>query len=100
MTTKVRRRTTAIRVATPMTRLVTGGRGTSGRTGVRAFGQVGLRAVVLDDLSSGHAAFVPEGVTLVVGRVADTVLVEQTLAEHQITGVVRTWRGSSTQACR
>jgi UDP-glucose 4-epimerase len=71
-----------------MTWLVTGGAGYIGSHVVRAFGEVGLRAVVLDDLSSGHAAFVPDGVPLVVGSVTDTALVEQTLAEHQITGVV------------
>jgi UDP-glucose 4-epimerase len=44
--------------------------------------------VVLDDLSSGHAGFVPAGVSLVVGSIVDTALVEQTLAQHHVTGVV------------
>jgi UDP-glucose 4-epimerase len=71
-----------------MTWLVTGGAGYIGSHVVRAFAAAGLDVVVLDDLSSGHAGFVPKGVPLVVGSVVDTSLVEQTVAEHQVTGVV------------
>ncbi|NMR19714.1 UDP-glucose 4-epimerase GalE [Cellulomonas fimi] len=71
-----------------MTWLVTGGAGYIGAHVVRAFGDVGLRTVVVDDLSSGHAQFVPDDVPLVRGPIGDTALVRQVLAEHQVTGVV------------
>jgi UDP-glucose 4-epimerase len=71
-----------------MTWLVTGGAGYIGSHVVRAFADAGLRTVVLDDLSSGHAGFVPPDVPLVRGSVLDTGLVRQLLAEHQISGVV------------
>ena len=45
-----------------MTWLVTGGAGYIGAHIVRALDGAGLRPVVIDDLSSGHAAFVPAGV--------------------------------------
>ncbi|HEY5515421.1 MAG TPA: UDP-glucose 4-epimerase GalE [Pengzhenrongella sp.] len=71
-----------------MTWLVTGGAGYIGAHVVRAFSAVGLRTVVLDDLSSGHADFVPADVRLVRGSILDTALVRKVLAEHQVTGVV------------
>jgi UDP-glucose 4-epimerase len=43
---------------------------------------------VLDDLSSGHAEFVPERVPLAVGNVADRALVEQLLSEHAVDGII------------
>jgi UDP-glucose 4-epimerase len=71
-----------------MTWLVTGGAGYIGAHVVRAFRTVGLGAVVLDDLSSGHASFVPEGVPLVEGTILDEELVAKAIADHQVTGVV------------
>ena len=71
-----------------MTWLVTGGAGYIGSHVVRALGDVGIETVVLDDLSSGHAGFVPADVPLVRGSVLDTGLVRQVLAEHQVSGVV------------
>jgi UDP-glucose 4-epimerase len=55
---------------------------------VRAFGQRGLRAVVVDDLSSGHREFVPDGVPFVEGSILDTDLITRTLREHEVEGVV------------
>ncbi len=55
---------------------------------VRAFTQVGLEPVVLDDLSSGHEEFVPQGVPFVRGSVDDADVVADTLARHGIEGVV------------
>ncbi|MBY9076747.1 UDP-glucose 4-epimerase GalE [Nocardioides sp. WL0053] len=71
-----------------MTWLVTGGAGYIGAHVVRAFAEVGIGAVVLDDLSSGHAGFVPEGTPFVRGSILDTDLVRRTLREHAVTGVV------------
>jgi UDP-glucose 4-epimerase len=71
-----------------MTWMVTGGAGYIGSHVVKAFGEVGLPTVVLDNLSSGHEGFVPDGVPLVRGSVLDTALVRRVLTEHEVTGVV------------
>ncbi|MBT0994078.1 UDP-glucose 4-epimerase GalE [Cellulomonas sp. DKR-3] len=71
-----------------MTWLVTGGAGYIGAHVVRAFAKVGLDCVVLDDLSSGHRGFVPEGTPFVQGSITDTDLVADTLARHGVVGVV------------
>jgi UDP-glucose 4-epimerase len=68
--------------------LVTGGAGYIGSHVVRAFLAEGIDVVVLDDLSSGHAEFVPSGVPFVTGTLLDTALLAQTFAEHDISGVV------------
>ncbi|MER5259275.1 UDP-glucose 4-epimerase GalE [Streptomyces sp. NPDC002855] len=71
-----------------MTWLITGGAGYIGAHVVRAMTEAGERAVVYDDLSSGIAERVPEGVPLVTGSTLDAELLSRTLAEHGITGVV------------
>jgi UDP-glucose 4-epimerase len=71
-----------------MSWLVTGGAGYIGAHVVRAFTEQGLEAVVVDDLSSGRADFVPDDVPFVVGSILDTDLVASTLREHHVTGVV------------
>lgn len=71
-----------------MTWLVTGGAGYIGAHVARAFTDAGMPAVVLDDLSTGHEAFVPAGVPLVRGSVLDGALVVQTMREHAVRGVV------------
>ncbi|MFE1753493.1 UDP-glucose 4-epimerase GalE [Streptomyces anandii] len=71
-----------------MTWLITGGAGYIGSHVVRAMTEAGERAVVYDDLSSGIAERVPDGVPLVVGSTLDGDLVAKTLAEHDVTGVV------------
>jgi len=71
-----------------MTWMVTGGAGYIGSHVVRAFQEVGIPVVVLDDLSSGHAEFVPPGVPFVRGSILDTALVTDALREHRVTGVV------------
>ena len=71
-----------------MTWLVTGGAGYIGAHVVRAFGEVGLPAVVLDDLSSGHREFVPDDVPFVEGSILDTDLLVSTLREHGVVGVM------------
>ncbi|WP_243226657.1 UDP-glucose 4-epimerase GalE [Microbacterium sp. CIAB417] len=71
-----------------MTWLVTGGAGYIGAHVVRALTAAGLAPVVLDDLSSGHAAFVPEGVPFVRGSILQRDLVEQTLRQYEVTGVI------------
>lgn len=71
-----------------MTWMVTGGAGYIGSHVVRAFQEVGIPVVVLDDLSSGHADYVPDGVPFVRGSILDTALVTEALREHRVTGVV------------
>src|SRR3954468_2414943 len=72
----------------PMAWLVTGGAGYIGAHVVRAFRSVGLDVVVVDDLSSGIAGFVPQGVPFARGSILDRALLERTFAEHPIDGVV------------
>ena len=72
----------------PMTWLVTGGAGYIGAHVVRALQGAGLDPVVLDDLSSGHAAFVPEGVPFVQASILDRHAVDAALADHSVTGVI------------
>jgi UDP-glucose 4-epimerase len=71
-----------------MTWLVTGGAGYIGAHIVRALADAGLAPVVIDDLSSGHAAFVPDGVPFVEGSILDRELVERTLRAHDVEGVI------------
>jgi UDP-glucose 4-epimerase len=71
-----------------MTWLVTGGAGYIGSHVVKALGESGLEAVVLDDLSTGHGEFVPAGIPLITGSILDGDLVEATLRDHAITGVI------------
>ncbi len=71
-----------------MTWLVTGGAGYIGSHVVRAFLDAGLDAVVVDDLSSGHEEFVPEGVPLVRASILETDVVAGAMREHAVAGVV------------
>ncbi|MET9379160.1 UDP-glucose 4-epimerase GalE [Streptomyces sp. NPDC002992] len=71
-----------------MTFLITGGAGYIGSHVVRAMTQAGERVVVLDDLSTGYAERIPEGVPLVVGSTLDRDVLDRTIAEHGVTGVV------------
>ncbi|MBH5337814.1 UDP-glucose 4-epimerase GalE [Streptomyces pactum] len=71
-----------------MTWLITGGAGYIGAHVVRAMAEAGLRVAVLDDLSSGAARRLPEGVPLVTGSTLDRELLDRTLAELSVEGVV------------
>jgi len=68
--------------------LVTGGAGYIGSHVVRAFREDGIDVVVVDDLSSGHAEFVPADVPFYRGTLLDGELLETIFREHTITGVV------------
>jgi UDP-glucose 4-epimerase len=68
--------------------LVTGGAGYIGSHIVRAFEADGIKAVVLDDLSSGHRDFVGPRTPFIEGSILDTDLVTGTLIEHEVVGVV------------
>ncbi|MFD7770732.1 UDP-glucose 4-epimerase GalE [Streptomyces sp. NPDC059787] len=71
-----------------MTWLITGGAGYIGAHVVRAMTGAGERAVVYDDLSTGLADRVPDGVPLVVGSTLDGERVARALTDHEVTGVV------------
>ncbi len=71
-----------------MSWLVTGGAGYIGAHIVRALGDAGLSPVVIDDLSSGHEDFVPVEVPFVRGTILDRELLERTLREHAVEGVI------------
>jgi len=71
-----------------MTWLITGGAGYIGAHVAHAFLGAGLMPVVLDDLSTGHEEFVPEGVPLVRASTRDCETVTRVLRDHQVTGVV------------
>ena len=71
-----------------MTWLVTGGAGYIGAHVTKALVAAGLDTIVLDDLSSGHREFVPNGVQFVRASILDGPRVMDTLKEHDITGVI------------
>ena len=71
-----------------MTWLVTGGAGYIGAHVARALLDAGLPAVVYDDLSTGRRTFVPDGARFVHGSILDGELLESTLREHEVEGVV------------
>ncbi len=71
-----------------MSWLVTGGAGYIGAHVVRALAAADLAPVVIDDLSSGHESFVPDGVSFVRGSVLDRDLVERALRDHSVEGVI------------
>jgi UDP-glucose 4-epimerase len=71
-----------------MTWMITGGAGYIGAHIVRAFQDVGLPLVVLDDLSTGVRENVPADVPFVRAAIADSETVRAALREHQVTGVL------------
>ena len=71
-----------------MTWMVTGGAGYIGSHVVQAFREQGLDVVVLDDLSSGHAQFVPQDVPFVRASLLEETTVAAALRDYAITGVV------------
>ncbi|MEU8572422.1 UDP-glucose 4-epimerase GalE [Streptomyces asoensis] len=71
-----------------MSWLITGGAGFIGSHVVKAMTDAGERVVVLDDLSTGRAERLPDGVVLEVGTVLDADTVGRVLREHGVTGIV------------
>src|SRR5437660_8698803 len=71
-----------------MTVLVTGGAGYIGSHMVHALVEAAESVVVIDNLSTGFSAFLPEGVPLVIGDAADENLVEGVIAAHGVESIV------------
>ena len=67
--------------------LVVGGAGYIGSHMVRKLDRTGHQVVVLDNLSTGHAAAVTAG-ELIVGEMSDRTLVEAILSDHRIDAVM------------
>ena len=71
-----------------MTWVVTGGAGYIGAHVVRAFQASGMDVAVIDDLSTGHRRFVPEGVPFLEADITATTSVAHFLRAQQARGVV------------
>jgi UDP-glucose 4-epimerase len=71
-----------------MTVLVTGGAGYIGSHMVRALVDAGESVVVIDNLSTGLSAFLPESVPLFIGDAGDENLVEGVIAQHQVESII------------
>lgn len=71
-----------------MSWLITGGAGYIGSHVVHAMKAAGEEVVVLDDLSTGRAERLPEGVPLEIGSVLDSEVVSRVLHRHAIAGIV------------
>ncbi|MFB1294509.1 UDP-glucose 4-epimerase GalE [Mycobacterium sp. pW049] len=71
-----------------MSWLVTGGAGYIGSHVVRALLDAGLGVVIIDDLSTGLKAFVPDGADFVEGTLLDAALTEDTLERFDVDGVI------------
>jgi UDP-glucose 4-epimerase len=73
---------------TTMTVLVTGGAGYIGSHTVLALAEAGESVVVIDNLSTGFSAFVPDGVPLFIGDAGDENLVEGVIASHRVDAII------------
>ncbi|MCG3135967.1 MAG: UDP-glucose 4-epimerase [Planctomycetes bacterium] len=71
-----------------MTTLVTGGAGYVGGFAVRALRAAGEDVVVLDNLSTGHAETVPDGVPLLITDLRDATAVRAALAGVRVSAVL------------
>ncbi|MFQ3590658.1 MAG: UDP-glucose 4-epimerase GalE, partial [Chloracidobacterium sp.] len=71
-----------------MTILVTGGAGYIGSVTIEQLHEAGRPVVVLDNLSRGHRAAVPETIPLYVGDIGDRDLVRRILRERDITACI------------
>jgi UDP-glucose 4-epimerase len=71
-----------------MTVLVTGGAGYIGSHMVHALVEAGESAVVIDNLSTGFSALLPENVPLFIGDAADENLVGGVIAAHGVESII------------
>src|SRR2546427_10067626 len=71
-----------------MSVLVTGGAGYIGSHTVRALVEAGESVVVIDNLSTGFSAYLPDGVALFIGDAADENPVESVIAAHGVESIM------------
>src|SRR3954452_25393740 len=71
-----------------MTVLVTGGAGYIGSHMVHALEDAGEGVVVIDNLSTGFSAFLPEGVPLFIGDAGDENPVAGVIAQHKVESII------------
>jgi UDP-glucose 4-epimerase len=71
-----------------MTVLVTGGAGYVGSHTVIALVEAGESVVVIDNLSTGFSAFLPESVPLFIGDAGDENLVEGVIEQHGVESII------------
>src|SRR5256885_5971350 len=71
-----------------MTVLVTGGAGYIGSHMVHALREAGESVAVIDNLSTGFSAYLPEAVALFIGDAADENLVEGVIAAHAVESIM------------
>jgi UDP-glucose 4-epimerase len=71
-----------------MSWLVTGGAGYIGAHVVRALHAAALDPVVIDDLSSGHRAFVDSAVPFIHGTILDGGVLTDVMQQHDVSGVI------------
>src|SRR5436190_8954711 len=71
-----------------MTVLVTGGAGYIGSHMVHALVEAGESVVVIDNLSTGLSAFLPESVPLFIGDAGDENLVDGVIAQHGVESII------------
>lgn len=71
-----------------MTVLVTGGAGYIGSHMVLALAEAGENVVVIDNLSTGFSAFVPENVPLFIGDAGDEHLVDGVISQHGVDSII------------
>src|SRR6185312_2393360 len=71
-----------------MTVLVTGGAGYIGSHMVHALVEAGESVVVVDNLTTGFSAFLPQDVPLFIGDAGDENLVEGVIAQHRVESII------------
>jgi UDP-glucose 4-epimerase len=71
-----------------MTVLVTGGAGYIGSHMVHALAEAGESVVVIDNLSTGFSAFLPQSVPLFIGDAGDENLVEGVITSHGVESII------------
>ena len=71
-----------------MTVLVTGGAGYIRSHMVHGLAEAGESVAVIDNLSTGFSAFLPEGVPLFIGDAGDENLVDGVIAQHGIESII------------
>ena len=71
-----------------MTVLVTGGAGYIGSHTVLALTEAGEEVVVIDDLSTGFSAYLPDSVPLFIGDAGDENLLDCVTSQHEIESII------------